>query len=220
MIDVPGRVNFTLAHEFGHYLNHRHVRAGGFECSSAGILGFDADGTYRHFEQEANIFASYLLIPISDYRAQVAGQSLTLDLLKHGADRYGVSFTAAALKWIEFTEERAVFIYAQDGFVLWGRRSDAAKKSRVFYPCGAPLPAESLAALGRQSASPDPAGVELPPGVWRPNEPVREMTIFADRYDATISVLVLPRTPICESSPGDDDSEDLVTRIERSTPRR
>ena len=33
-ITSPGRINFTLGHELGHYLNHRdRARATGFQCS-------------------------------------------------------------------------------------------------------------------------------------------------------------------------------------------
>jgi hypothetical protein len=213
-IDTPGRINFTLGHELGHYLNHRRLRTSGFECSAQGVLGHDPDAAYRRLEQEADVFASYLLMPINDFRAQVAGQPMTLDLLKHCADRYEVSFTAAALKWIEFTDERAALVYARDGFVLWGRRSDEAKKSGVFYPTGTELPPQSLAAQGPGLAS-GPAGVDLAPGVWRPSEPVREMTIFADRYDATISLLVFPKERVFDHGWRDEAVEDALDRFDR-----
>jgi len=159
------------------------------------------------------------LMPMTDFRAQVAGNPMSLDLLKHCADRYDVSFTAAALKWLEFTEARAALVYARDGFVLWGRRSDAAKKSGVFYPSGLPLPPESIAARGQSFAIADPKGVELAPGVWRRFEPVREMTIFADRYDATISLLILPQTSAFKVEWADEPVEDLVSRIEAASER-
>ncbi|WP_026607558.1 ImmA/IrrE family metallo-endopeptidase [Methylocapsa acidiphila] len=211
-VDVLGRINFTLGHELGHYLNHRHLRAMGFQCSAQAVLGFDADAAARRLEKEADEFASYLLMPITDYRAQIADQIMTLDLLGHCADRYRVSFTAAALKWIQFTEERAVLIYARDGNVLWGRRSDAAKKSGVFFETGMELPGGSLAALG-PAAQPGPVGVELGPGVWRRFEPVREMTIFADRYDATISLLILPRKPVFNTGFGEEAVADVLNRF-------
>lgn len=194
-IPSAGRINFTLGHELLHYLRHRHLRKGGFECTQQGVMGYDRDAAYRQLEEEADTFASYLLMPMTDYRRQVEGHRITLDLLGHCADRYQVSFTAAALKWLAFTEERAVLVYARDGFVLWCRRSAAAMKSYVFYHSGMPLPAGSVAAGGISRVGITAAGVDLPAGVWRRFEPVREMTIFADRYDATISLLILPDTP-------------------------
>ena len=38
------------------------------------------------------------------------------------------------------------------------------------------------------------AGVDLPAGVWF-NEPVREMTVFADQYDFVITLLLLGDDP-------------------------
>ena len=96
-ITVPGRINFTLGHEFGHYLLHRQSRAEGFRCGQTDMLDYESPES-RKFEAEANKFASYLLMPADDFRAQVGGQPITLDLLGHCANRYGTSFTAAALK--------------------------------------------------------------------------------------------------------------------------
>jgi hypothetical protein len=214
-IRVFGRINFTLGHEFGHYLNHR-ARVARFECTQQQVLGYDRDAASRQLETEADQFASYLLMPMDDFRAQVRGQEMTLDLLGACADRYGVSMTAAARKWIEFTEERAVLVVGRDGFVLWSRASGPAYRSRVYYKSGAPLP-ESSVAVQRESATLGAAGVELPQGTWRADEPVREMTIFADRYDLTISLLLLPRDPPTgwhdRSDDDDGGTEDTYDRM-------
>lgn len=192
-IRVFGRINFTLGHEFGHYLNHR-TRVDHFECSQQQVLGYERDATLRQLEIEADQFASYLLMPMDDYRAQVQGKKMTLDLLEACADRYAVSMTAAARKWIEFTEERAVLVVGRDGFVLWSRASDAAFRSGVYYKSGTPLPEASVAVQrGAVAGALEANGVELPAGIWRADEPVREMTIFADHYDLTISLLLLSR---------------------------
>jgi hypothetical protein len=41
---------------------------------------------------------------MDDFRRQVVGQQISLELLGHCAERYGVSLTAAILKWLEFTD--------------------------------------------------------------------------------------------------------------------
>lgn len=182
-IRSAGRVNYTLGHEWGHYLCHRQQAPAGFECGEADVLGGS-----RQQEREADQFASYLLMPLTDFRTQVGKQRMTLDLLKHCADRYGVSLTAAALKWLESTSLCAAVVVATNGFVLWARRSAAATRARIFFPPGMELPPGSLAA---QSSEPFPSsdGCDLPPGVWG-NRPVREVAIFADHYEMTISLLV------------------------------
>jgi hypothetical protein len=214
-IREPGRINFTLGHEFGHYLNHRSLQPDGFECSDQAVLGYDLDAHRRKLEQEADEFASYLLMPMNDYRAQIRGQQMTLDLLSHCANRYEVSATAAALKWLRFTEDRAVLLYARDGHVLWGQRSDPAKKMGIYFPAGMELPAASIAAR-RPAAQSTPAGVELAEGIWSPTERVREMSIFADHYHATISLLVWPKVPPpIRFGTGEQHVEDTFDRLKR-----
>lgn len=99
-LPVRGRINFVLAHELGHYLRHRRD-LDEFLCSQRDMIEWDREDQVR--EADANQFGSYLLMPINDFRRQLAGQKITLDGLAHCAERYGVSLTAAILKWLEFT---------------------------------------------------------------------------------------------------------------------
>ena len=88
-----GRERFTLAHEFGHYILHRRRLTAddykngeladdlNFEC-----LPLQADrwrAPEKQREEEADTFASYLLMPIDDYRNQADGHEMTRDLLNH-----------------------------------------------------------------------------------------------------------------------------------------
>ncbi|MFB9047283.1 ImmA/IrrE family metallo-endopeptidase [Sphingobium indicum] len=187
-ITSAGRINFTLAHEFGHYLCHRNRNPAGFECGEDRVLGIDSDATIRQIEQEADTFASYLLMPIDDYREQVGRSEMSLDLLGHASDRYGVSSTAAAIKWLDFTSKCAALVVATNGFVLWCWRSKAAKRRRIYFERGMPLPAASWAANPHLVAS--PSGLALPKNVWSSRSDAREMAIFADSYEMTISLVV------------------------------
>lgn len=205
-IRSAGRINYTLGHEWGHYLCHRQQSPAGFECGESDVLGGS-----RQQEREADKFASYLLMPLTDFRAQVGKQRMTLDLLKHSADRYDVSLTAAALKWLESTGLCAAVVVATNGFVLWGRRSAAACRARIFFPSGMELPRGSLAA-GSGGSSPPPEGQDLPPGVWW-NRPVREVAIFADHYEMTISLLIFEDHGVLPDGWEDDEVEDTVDRF-------
>lgn len=205
-IRSAGRINYTLGHEWGHYLCHRKETPSGFECGESEVLG----GSRRQ-EREADKFASYLLMPLTDFRAQVGNQHMTLDLLKHCADRYGVSLTAAALKWLESTSLCAAVVVATNGFVLWGRRSAAATRARIFFPSGMELPQGSLAADGG-SSFPMPEGKDLPSGVWW-NRPVREVAIFADHYEMTISLLIFEDDGGLPDGWEDEKVEDTLSRF-------
>ncbi|CAD1788549.1 ImmA/IrrE family metallo-endopeptidase [Xanthomonas arboricola pv. juglandis] len=83
----------------------------------------------RKIETDADLFASYLLMPLDDFRQQVQGHAGQIEMLRHCADRYGVSVMAAALKWIEIAPKRAVVVVVRDGFVHWARSNTVARKS-------------------------------------------------------------------------------------------
>jgi Zn-dependent peptidase ImmA (M78 family) len=195
-----GRERFTLAHEFGHYMLHRRPLVADnykdgelpdgfdFECLPLSTdKWLDAE---KEREEEADTFASYLLMPIDDFRAQVNSDDMTRGLLDHVTNRYGVSLLAAARKWIEFTDKRAAMVVARDGYALWGRASTAAYKTGIFVRSGMPIPDNSIAALG--SIAEGDNAITVPAGVWtfsRGSEPVRELTIFAENLGISISLL-------------------------------
>ena len=198
----PGRSNFTIGHEFGHYVLHRK-RQLAFECSQDDTLGAGAK-----MEREADEFASFLLMPINDFRQQVAAHRMTLELMGHCADRYQVSLTAATLKWLSFTEQSAILVTAREGMVLWWRASESARRlAFANLRSGMELPPQSMAATPTLAISPEDlrSGVEHRPGVWMPGAGVREMTIISDRYDLTLSVLLLESPVVVHDEEPDND---------------
>ena len=152
-------------------------------------------------------------MPMDDFRAQIGRNDMTLELLGHCADRYDVSMTAAALKWLDMTEECAVLVTAVNGFVLWCWRSKAAKRRRIFFERGMPLPADSWAANPTLSLTATSAGVRLPQSVWPVSGESREMAIFADRYEMTISLLVFEKQSWRGAEWEDEAEEDVYDRF-------
>ncbi|MEN8383493.1 ImmA/IrrE family metallo-endopeptidase, partial [Acinetobacter radioresistens] len=106
-IESAGRILFTKAHELGHYVLHKTLQ-NEFQCGIEDFKSYSNDS----IETEANKFSSYLLMPIGDFRQQIDLNDL-FQSLSHCAQRYGVSLTAAVLKWLEFTDESAVFIHSR-----------------------------------------------------------------------------------------------------------
>ena len=198
-----GRVRFTIAHEFGHYQLHRSPLNVGdyiaevlqkdcsFECKPLRSNAWREAERLR--EEEADTFASFLLMPLDDYRKQVDGQEMTADLLGHITNRYGVSLTAACRKWIDFTERRAAMIVARDGFALWGRASTSALKSGVFVRSGMPIPDNALISARRRGTGfSSDVPVSQPAGIWsfsRGSEPVRELAVVSEFLDISITIL-------------------------------
>ncbi len=190
-IASTGRINFTLGHEFGHYLIHRLAYPDGIRCGEQDVVRWDSE--YGQIEHQANVFSAGLLMPLDDFRRQIPERDkVDLEMLSHCADRYRVSLIAAVLRWLQYTARRAVLVVSRDGFILWSRASGPALRTGAFFrTSGAPIavPADSVA--GRQVMIVDErAGVELPAGVWFA-EPVREITIFAEQYDFAVTLLLL-----------------------------
>jgi len=190
----PGRVRFTQAHELGHYILHRMHRDS-FECSEHGMLNWSAED--EDLESQADEFASYLLMPLSDYRQQITGP-VDMDLMGHCAARYGVSLTAAILKWLSATEEKAIVIMSRDGYMNWAWSSEPAAKAGAFFRTKTqtiPIPPGSITANdGFQS---ERRGMDVPTTIWFPHAEqgsfLREMKLYSDHYDCVITLLVLPR---------------------------
>lgn len=206
-IGSTGRINFTLAHEFGHYLMHRHTHPNGIRCGDQDVVHWDSE--YGQLEHQANVFSAILLMPLDDFRRQVSErQKVDLADISGCADRYRVSLIAALLRWLEYTKCRAVLVVSRDGFILWSKPSKPALRTRAFFRTSAgpiEIPAASLAAKQDRLVE-GRLGVDLPAGVWF-NEEVREMTVFADQYDFAITLLMLgdDYEPRWQEEPVDDD---------------
>ena len=205
-----GRKRFTIAHEFGHYILHRHQQDL-FECGDDDIE--TGDNNERHIETEADLFASTLLLPLDDFRRQVDGHPISFDLLGHCADRYGVSLTAAALRWTEIAPKRAILVASRDDHMLWAKSNKAALRSGAYFATRKntiELPHDALARsynafdmcdnrTGRAQSwfAREPASM-----------PVTEMTRVAGQYDYTLTLLLLPEAEWQGARHDDEEPEE------------
>ena len=184
------RLRYTVAHELGHYLLHRRP--------GEKILCRPQDmsiwrGEYKRREVEANHFAAGVLMPTDDYCRQVEGQPIDWELFRFCAARYGVSLTTAILQWLSFTPELAILVRSLDGFIYWGVSSTPAYRNGAFFrtrDCPPrPVPEGSLAARMANGAA--SGRMEHARGVWLPRFEVTEFAIASERYDMTLSLLLL-----------------------------
>jgi hypothetical protein len=187
-----GRKNFTMAHEFAHYLVHRNLTDKPFYCSRHDMYAWDS--AYAKIEAEANQFAAMVLMPPDDFREQTKSfMTPTLAQFEALKDRYEVSLTAVVLNWLKSTERRAMIVVSKDGFIDWSWGSERLLKSGVYFQAKKQtiaIPEKSLAALGSN------CGLEAlrhPAGVWNQKESVLESVVFADSHDMTISLLIYPK---------------------------
>lgn len=210
-----GRINFTLGHEFGHYLLHRLDYPTGFTCSTEDLAKWESEFAQR--ENEANVFASTLLMPLDDFRAQIDPHVWPdFDLLGACATRYDVSLVAATLKWLQCTSRRAMLVVSRDGFILWSRSSASALKTGLYYKTRdrAPIevPSRALAA-DPQSLSGSTGRRELADDAWF-HQPCTEHVILSDLYDFTLSLLHFEDADR-RADPLDEETEDLSRALNR-----
>lgn len=152
-------------------------------------------------------------MPRDDFRAQIAPKAKAdLDDLGKCADRYGVSLMAATLRWLSFTQRRALLVVSRDGYVLWARSSEPAFKSGAYIKSSVTPPVE----VPHQSAiisHRDKRGI-VPKilhsdGVWL-NEPAEEHALVSERYDLGLSLLLLGNSgPVAAIN--EDQVSDLLT---------
>jgi Zn-dependent peptidase ImmA (M78 family) len=184
----PGRRNFTIGHELGHYLLHRSlIPPEGIYCDEESILRRNGEG----IEKEADLFAASLLMPFHDFRLQLPAKTRPdFEVLMRLAERYGVSLTAAILRWLEYTETRAIMVVSNEGYAHWAKASDPAYKSGLYIKTKDvvfELPERSLA-VRREFTEEAKTGVRQERGVWF-DEPAVEMCIRSERYDLEITLL-------------------------------
>lgn len=211
-VTVPGRVNFTIAHELGHYLLHRNQRDT-FQCGQLQMLEYGSAES-RRIEAQANTFASYLLMPRNDFEAQVTGHELSFELLGHCADRYETSLTATALKWLEFTTEAAMLVVADhDEFIRWSYPSQAARRIGAYKAPGQVLPAGTLDQL-RSTASDVRKSRRVAAGVWHSTEEAIESAIVSDQFEQLIFLIQFPSATTVDHEE-EPESDAYTTLIEQ-----
>ena len=203
----PARQRFTIAHELGHFALHRELQSD-FQCSTDDVSG----QSERDMEKEADQFASTLLMPLDDLRTQMRAQPFGFDLIKHCADRYGVSLTATARQCAEICEQRVVVAVTRDDGVIRAWASTSAYRSGLYLPTRkhcVEVPAASIAHSARCNQQGGTATV--PAMEWFPNEsrdtPLTEHTLYSPTNESTLMLLVLPKVErrFAVADPNDED---------------
>lgn len=213
-IQSAGRVNFTLAHELGHYLLHRLAYPDGIRCGEQDVVRWDS--AYGQVELQANVFAANVLMPLDDFRKLITPRAkISLEMVSAAADRYRVSLIAAILRWLGYTERRAVLVVSRDGYILWSRASEPALKSGAFFrTAGRTVPVPQMSLAARPPTVGDGGVLDHPGGVWL-GEDVQEIAVFSEHYDFVLSLLLLGDRPRFEIR--EDEPEDTFDRFTKSS---
>ena len=121
-IKDTGQKRFTLAHEMGHYFNEREIRTKKFyKCTAADMWSFKSQMTY---ENEANEFASEILMHKPWFSEFIKKRQINFDLIKEIANEFSVSLTAAAIRYSIIGKYPVAVIFTKDGKKAWSSISD------------------------------------------------------------------------------------------------
>ena len=178
-----GRRNFTIAHEFGHYLLHRSVIKSGKQCSRNDMNNWREN----EIEAEANLFASNLLLPAKDVSRQIVEQRLTAQLIHELANRYGASLEATTLRVADVYRKPAMVVKSRDGFIDWAISNERLMKTGVYYSAKqqiVELPPDSLAFQNNDILDDRKSHAE---GVWPGSGKVEEILIYgSDEFSLSL----------------------------------
>lgn len=213
-IRSSGRRNYTVGHELGHYLLHRHRYPEGLRCSQDDFVRWDEE--YKKIEVEANVFAANLLMPLDDFRRQIGAlDKPTLSDIGACADRYSVSLIASTLRWLEYTLSRSILVVSRDGFILWSRASKAALKTGIYYRTRdrVPIPVPSGSLADRSSKRMLNRDVmKHGPNVWF-GQDCEEIVLVSDRYDFSMSLIHFAGSGQYKNWGSEEPEEDTYQRF-------
>lgn len=142
------RRRFTFAHELGHFMCHREIRDR-FEDSEDSLNDF-----HDKLENEANVFASWLLMPANLLRNEFKEAVCQTETLKDIGKRFECSLQASALRYVQLSPRPVAFVVSRDGMIIWATKSNSAPYM-ASYCFGDELPAGSHALASFQSADQD-----------------------------------------------------------------
>lgn len=136
-------------------------------------------------------------MPIDDFRTQVDTTNLIYSL-SLCALRYGVSLTAAILRWLEFTDENVILVVSRDEFMQWAFSSNSAFKNGAFFSTKktvTSIPDGSLAA--NPLVVEEKNGEKIKATIWfqyaDKEAYLTEYKIISEKYDQIITLIVLPK---------------------------
>ena len=124
------KVNFTIAHELGHFFltpHREYLKKGGKPHGSR--TEFVSDNLS---EREADAFAAALLMPrfLADKRIN-AGPG-TLKTLQAGRDLFEVSLTSMMVRWVQLSDYPCAMCSVRSGTIDWGFTSGPFKKAGAY----------------------------------------------------------------------------------------
>ena len=129
--EISARARFTLAHELGHFYidEHRNELAAGRTLCHGSLCEYESRNLV---EQEADHFASNLLMPAKRFTRAAKGCSVGLHTVIRLARSFGTSLTSTAIRYASLGIKPCVVVkWSNEGYE-WRWLSDEARLGRYW----------------------------------------------------------------------------------------
>lgn len=180
---------FAVAHELGHFDIHKNESFLGLCTGEQFVTDYEANGT----EAEANAFAAEFLMPARLFQPRTQARVVNWDVPRRLADEFKVTLSAAALRFVELSDERVAVVYSVDGKVKWRRRS--RDFGRLLNP-GDSLDSYSLAIDAFKGKKLPEREQTVDTKSWNPGandeQVLKEHSIHLPNYRAVMTLLWVP----------------------------
>ncbi|MGO4952218.1 ImmA/IrrE family metallo-endopeptidase [Paenibacillus sp. LX16] len=155
-----GRINFTKAHELGHFmLNHKGQQ---FECSRTDIQ----DSSRKPLEIEANQFAKEYLLPEQMVKLISMSAPFDFDTIKSIGNEFMVSKLVAVFRILDFYLGNYAVIGSKYGIITHLKMSKSLVGKINFLKLGAPIHNKSFAKESLTSNIQMNAYTDIDPKAW------------------------------------------------------
>ena len=135
-----GRVRFTIGHELGHYYLHRdYLLSGHSHGSQTNFRSHD------EMEEEADVFAAALLMPMELFRSAVRRYRQDVcvlsELCELADNRLQTSVTSTVRRYCQADIEPCAAVFSSEGVTRWAWYSEDMRRLGMGYmPFGQALP--------------------------------------------------------------------------------
>lgn len=220
-IENPGFINFTIAHELGHYFLSGHVEAlfGNADGTHYSASGFVSNSVH---EREADAFAAELLMPAQFFKPALQRSGSGFQAIQSLAKTGRTSIVATAIRFSKLCDDPVAVILTTGSQIEWCFLSKELKHCRGVYPLakGSVLPTMSATAKFNS----DPARIERSEQVedfcslsdWferSPDVEFKEDVVGLGHYGKTLTVLY---TEELLTQTDEEDEEDTETGLPSS----
>jgi hypothetical protein len=220
-IQNEGFINFTIAHELGHYFLSDHAETllgsgGGIHYSASGFVSNDAH------EREADAFAAELLMPQPLFKQALQQAGTGFKAIQTLAEAGRTSIVATAIRFAKLADDPVAVILTDGSQIEWCFVSTELRKCRGVYPLGkrSILPAVSTTAkfnreVTRIERCEDTEGC-CSLTDWFQNAPdaeIQEDVVGLGHYGKTLTVLFADELP---TEDDEYEEEDMVIGLPSS----